>query len=362
MKQIFTLLTIAFVSVFSTKANSQNINEGFETAAEVTNLINSCWTFNNFNYSNSSPITGSGSAVSQLGTLSELVTPELQIPSTLSIAFSYNTVASNTGSKTLKVLLDINGVETILETINLNSATSGNFTASYTNANTPGNNINGSRKVIFRTTSNVSVQIDDLSINAPYTYASGCAFANIPLPIQLISFNGSLVNNKVQLKWFVAENETGSLFEIEKSSDGSNYKSIGIVVLTSKIGTQDYAFNEGIELSGAGYYRLKIVNKNGSVVYSNIVVLKNEQSSTVNSLLVLQNKGAEVTFNYATAKEGIYNVNVYNVNGAKMFATSITMQRGMNAASLRANGLISSGVYVLEVTNGLERSITKFLK
>ena len=362
MKQIFTLLTIAFVLVFSTKANSQNINQGFETAAEVNTLATSCWTFNNFNFTTSSPITGTGSEVSQLGTLSELITPELQIPSSLSINFSYNTVATSGGSKTLKILLDINGVETLLETININSDPSGNFSATYTNANTPGNNINGSRKVIFRVTANASIKFDDLAINAPYTYAGGCAFQSIPLPIQLISFNASLVNNKAQLKWFVAENETGNRFEIEKSTDGTNFTGIGIVLLTSKTGTQDYAFNEGVELTGAGFYRLKIVNKTGAITYSNIVVLKNDKTNIANTLTVLQNKGAEVTFNYTTLKEGTYNVNVYNVNGARMFATSITMQKGMNAASLKAGGLVSSGLYVLEVTNGSERSITKFLK
>ena len=183
-----------------------------------------------------------------------------------------------------------------------------------------------------------------------------------PLPIQLISFSGSLVNNKTQLKWFVAENETGNHFEIEKSSDGTNFKSIGVLLLTSKVGTESYTFNESVELIGTGYYRLKIVNRNGSIAYSNIVLLKNEKIGSTSTLVVLQSKGADLTFNYTTTKESMYNVNVYNVNGAKMFATRMLMQKGMNAASLKTNGLVSSGVYVLEITNGSDRSIIKFIK
>lgn len=362
MKQIFTLTTIVFVLVFSTKANSQNVNEGFETPAEVTNLQNSCWTFNNFNYSNSLPLIGSGSEISQLGTLSEIITPELQIPSSLSISFSYSTVATTGGSKTLKILLDINGVETILESINLASAPSGNFSGVYTNANTPGNNINGSRKLIFRVTSNASVKFDGLNVNAPYTYAGGCAFASIPLPVQLISFNGSLLNNKVQLKWFVAENELGDRFEIEKSNDGRNFSTIGYVLPINNNGTQDYMFNEAIELTGAGYYRLKIVNKSGAVVQSNIVVLKNDKVSTASSLTVLKSKGTSVSFNYTSSTNGTYNVNVFSLTGAKILSTSITMQKGLNATSLEANRLMSNGIYILEVTNGTDRSVTKFIK
>ena len=364
MKTIFTPLAIAFAVLFSTKANSQNVSEGFESSTEVNNLASSCWTFNTFNFSTSpAPIANAGNMVSQLGVLSEIITPELQIPASLLISFKYNTIATGTGSKTLKIFLLINGVETLLENINLNSNPSGTFTpAAYTNANTPGNNINGNRKIIFRVTANASIQFDDLSINAPYFNPGGCAVAMIPLPVQLISFNGSLLNNKAQLKWFVAENELGDRFEIEKSSDGRNFTSIGYVLPTSKNGTQDYMFNEGMALTGAGYYRLKIINKSGAVVYSNIVVLKNENATASNSLVVLQSKGAAITFNYTPAKAGKYYVNVYNSNGAKMFSANITMQQGMNAASLKANGLASSGVYVLEVTNGLDRSITKFLK
>src|SRR5215213_1614203 len=128
MKQIFTLLTALSLTA---AASAQNINEGFNTSAEVTTLVTSCWNFNSVNFSTSSPITGAGSVVSQLGVASEIITPELQIPSTLTVSFNYNTVASVGGSKTLKILLDINGVETILESINLNSTPSGNFSASY---------------------------------------------------------------------------------------------------------------------------------------------------------------------------------------------------------------------------------------
>src|SRR3989337_1535724 len=119
MKQIFTLLTAFFLtSAFSLKANSQNINESFESPAEVTNLVTSCWTLNNFNYTNASPLVGTGgSVVSTQGAPAEIITPELQIPSSLNISFSYNTVTSTGGSKTLKIFVSNNGVETILGTI-----------------------------------------------------------------------------------------------------------------------------------------------------------------------------------------------------------------------------------------------------
>lgn len=363
MKQFFTLSTLVILSLFSSKAISQNVNEGFETPSEVAGLVSSCWTFNGFNYSNVAPLTNTGSMLSPIGTLSEIITPELQIPSTLTISFKYSTISSVSGEKKLQIFLMIGAVKTKIEMFNLTGGTaSGTYSASFTSANTPGQNINGSRKVIIEVSENTSVKIDQLVINAPYTYAGGCAFENITLPLRLLGFQGSLTANKAQLKWSVAENETGDHFEVEKSSDGRNFSTIATVFTTSKAGTDNYTFNEGSELSGTAYYRLKMVNKNGSVSQSRIIVLKNEKAETTNSLVVAKTAGASVTFNYASSKTELYHVNVYNVNGAKLFATGINMQKGNNAASINVDGMASSGVYVLEVVSGGERSITKFLK
>lgn len=302
MKQIFTLLTaLSLISAFSLKANSQNINESFESPSEVTNLVTSCWTLNNFNYTSVSPLVGSGgSVVSTQGASSEIITPELQIPSSLNIAFSYNTVTSTGGSKTLKIFLDINGVETILETINLNSNPSGTFISpSYTNANTPGNNINGSRKIIFRVTANVSLKFDGLTINAPYTYAGGCPFASIPLPVKLLSFQASLSKTQTQLNWTVAENETGNYFEVERSSDGKNFTTVAVVSTTQKQGNEAYIYSEAAQTNA--YYRLRIVNKDKSASYSKVILVKG-QTTTANTVNLYQNPIQEtLAFSFPSA-------------------------------------------------------------
>ena len=106
----------------------------------------------------------------------------------------------------------------------------------YTNANTPGNNINGNRKIIFRVTANVSLKFDGLAINAPYTHPGGCAFESIPLPVKLLSFQGGLSKTQTQLNWTVAENETGNYFEVERSSDGKNFTTVAVISTTQKTG------------------------------------------------------------------------------------------------------------------------------
>ena len=363
MKQIFTLLTaLSLTSAFSLKANSQNINESFESPAEVTNLVTSCWTLNNFNYTNVSPLVGvGGSVVSTQGALSELITPELQIPSALNISFSYSTVTSAGGSKTLKILLDINGTETLLESINLQSSPSGTFApASYTNANTPGNNINGNRKIIFRVTANVSLKLDGLVINAPYTNPGGCPFANIPLPVKLLNFQGGLSKTQTQLNWTVAENETGNYFEVERSSDGKNFTAVAVVSTTQKQGNESYMYNEAAQASA--YYRLRIVNKDKSASYSKVILIKS-QTTTANTVNLYQNPIQEtLNFSFNSTANASNEIAVYNLVGAKVYAEKLLAQKGTNSVSIKLNSHLTSGTYILEVKNSTERSIAKFIK
>ena len=363
MKQIFTLLTaLSLTTAFSLKANSQNINESFESPAAVTNLVTSCWTLNNFNYTNVSPLVGTGgSVVSTQGALSEIITPELQIPSSLDISFAYNTVTSTGGSKTLKIFLEINGTETLLESINLQSNPSGTFTSpSYTNANTPGNNINGNRKIIFRVTANVSVQFDGLTINAPYTYAGGCPFANIPLPVKLLSFQGGLSKAQTQLSWTVAENETGNYFEVERSNDGKNFTTVAVVSTTQKQGNEAYMYNEAAQASA--YYRLRIVNKDRSASYSKVLLIK-AQTTSANTVNLYQNPVHEtLTFSFTSATNASNEIAVYNLIGAKVYTESLLVQKGTNSISIKLNSHLTSGTYILEVRNSTERNVAKFIK
>jgi hypothetical protein len=90
------------------------------------------------------------------------------------------------------------------------------------------------------------------------------------VPAKVISFSGSLSNNKVMLNWTVGENETAERFEIEKSSDGKNFTLAALVFGTDKPETGNYRFYEKAG-SKKIIYRIKLINKNRETHYSTIV-------------------------------------------------------------------------------------------
>lgn len=87
---------------------------------------------------------------------------------------------------------------------------------------------------------------------------------------KLISFNGSLRNDKVILEWAVAENETAYQFEVEKSTDGKNYRLAALVFGSDLPETGSYQFYEKA-VAAKTMYRVKLISKNKQEEYSHIV-------------------------------------------------------------------------------------------
>jgi len=95
------------------------------------------------------------------------------------------------------------------------------------------------------------------------------------LPVRLILFTATPVNNMVQLSWLV-QNENLMSYTIERSADGINFSPIATVMATKEKG---YMVKDSSPLVGNNYYRLKMTDNNEMVKYSGIklVVMKKDK-------------------------------------------------------------------------------------
>jgi hypothetical protein len=106
-----------------------------------------------------------------------------------------------------------------------------------------------------------------------YVYARNSTTGN-PLPVELINFTATPIDNKyIQLSWSTATETDNSGFQIERSTDGSNYQELGWVDGHGTTATQnDYLYSDLTALPGVVYYyRLKQVDVDGHFAYSHIV-------------------------------------------------------------------------------------------
>jgi hypothetical protein len=104
--------------------------------------------------------------------------------------------------------------------------------------------------------------------------------ANTALPVRLADWNGSIINCTARLTWNTISEQSSSHFEIEHSRDGVLFKKAGEVTAKGNSATlQKYGFTVGIE-QGTHWFRLRMVNRDGSFKTSPIILLRNNCGNT----------------------------------------------------------------------------------
>jgi hypothetical protein len=181
------------------------------------------------------------------------------------------------------------------------------------------------------------------------------------LPLQLISFQGNVDNNKAGLQWSVAENETGYSFELEKSFDGIHFTTAALIFTTTKTGAENYSYKESIPQTS--FYRLKMINKDNSISYSKVIRLTVENNAADNQIRILQNPVSSLLqFTYKVSSNESSRVNIYSASGVKVFSTQLLTAKGINTYLLNLKSDITAGIYLLEIINGNERTVSRFIK
>lgn len=197
-----------------------------------------------------------------------------------------------------------------------------------------------------------------------YSYISDSTI----IPVELRSFSSSVATNIVSLSWSTATELNNHGFEIERSSDKTNWRTIGFREgngTTSE--PQQYSYSDKLSdiASAKLYYRLKQIDFNGSFEYfPNVFGIEVEIAPSVFSLS--QNYpnpfNPSTNIKYQIANDSFVSLNVYNSLGEKVatlineFKTagsySVTFSAIGGSASGEDAWNLPSGVYVYTFNAG----------
>jgi hypothetical protein len=115
--------------------------------------------------------------------------------------------------------------------------------------------------------------------NTPASYASNRFVLKITtatgsLPVKLTSFSGEKTEGTSLLKWTTATELNNDHFELQRSNDGLNYTTIGILNGAKNSYTPlTYRFVDAEPFAGINYYRLKQVDVSGKETVSTVITL-----------------------------------------------------------------------------------------
>jgi hypothetical protein len=89
------------------------------------------------------------------------------------------------------------------------------------------------------------------------------------LPVVLTNFKAVKQESTALLTWSTTSESNSEKFVVERSTDGKNWITIGAVNATGNSSEkQDYTFTDNSPESGVNYYRLKMIDLDGSFAYS----------------------------------------------------------------------------------------------
>jgi hypothetical protein len=193
--------------------------------------------------------------------------------------FNSSQIVIGNGSKSSKASFLVSGPGLILN--DKSGVAVGNENDSYTNWSSytysPNIHSNGNAQKTYGTTNN-SFNCGTghaNSCSAPVVYgpsalsSSGAVAINI-LPIVIDQFSAALTGKRtVGLSWDTREETNSSHFDIEHSQDGSVWERIGTVQAQGNSSVlADYSFTDPKPATGNNYYRLNMVDLDGSSRYS----------------------------------------------------------------------------------------------
>jgi hypothetical protein len=199
-------------------------------------------------------------------------------------------------------------------------------------------------------------------------YMKGFNLPNqIVLPIKLESFTAMLNNtgNKVDLRWVTSSEKNSSHFAIEKSTDGNTFSDAGMVFAYGNSSEKiNYTFTDNISGASAKviYYRLRSVDADGHVDYSNTRVIRiSKQTEQTIAIVTYPNPvTTELRITIPTQWQGKQvTYELFNPNGsaAKRLNTANSSQtETLDLAKL------APGFYMVKVSCGNETATQKIVK
>ena len=178
------------------------------------------------------------------------------------------------------------------------------------------------------------------------------------LPVRLVSLSASQVGNSVQLLWETSWEQNSAYFAIERSADAREFGTVGRVNAIGQSSSQQrYSFLDEMPLSTTAYYRLRMVDIDGSVDYSRIVAVS--EGSTQPLLHLLSNPITDQTISVRLQNWTASDLRLVNSQGQPLPFSVINASTGL--VSLQPLQPLIKGVYILMAQQGSQRQSVRVL-
>jgi hypothetical protein len=194
------------------------------------------------------------------------------------------------------------------------------------------------------------------------------AGASSSLPVEYLSFKANKQGEQTLLNWSTAAELNNSHFELERSLDNKDFKSIGLIKGSGTTNMEsNYSFiDETPSLNMINYYRIKQVDLNGQHSYS-LILPVNFNNTNISDIfgsgrnIMIYPVPASNILNISTedTNNTSVSINVHDIAGSLLISTDTVLDKkvALNIESL------ASGIYFIEIRDGNQTLFnSKFIK
>jgi len=181
------------------------------------------------------------------------------------------------------------------------------------------------------------------------------------LKTNLTNVSGVLKNSYGIIDWTSSNEETGIQYNIEKSSNGTNFEVIGSVNGKAPKGFgENYSFTDPVQLKVVTYYRIAI-KENGQIKYSRTILLSPaaiefEVKNVVNPF------DSQLSFDLIAPADGTVKISILDNYGRTIKSINHNVYKGVTPVKLNDHGAISNGIYSLKVEYGTVSVFKRMIK
>ena len=189
---------------------------------------------------------------------------------------------------------------------------------------------------------------------------AGCDL--ITVPVKLLSFTAVGTGNNANIAWQTTNEINSKFFELQRSENGSKFSAIATLPAAGHSSeTKKYTFTDVDIPSGANYYRLKMVDLDGTVSYSQVVKVISTGNTFILTNAYPKPALSQLSITWNAPSGGKTTANIYDYAGRMIMSRQFATATGMNYTQLAVSQL-PKGQYLLKMMKDGETIVTQFSK
>ncbi len=186
------------------------------------------------------------------------------------------------------------------------------------------------------------------------------------LPAKLLSFTASLKNDVTSLVWESENEQNFSHYEIErKGGSGSSFEKIGTKDALNSTNKNAYSYSDNVSAvtDNALYYRLKMVDEDGTYLYSQTVMVRKDGKALQGVKISPNpaNGASDVTVRFDAPAAAMVNIRVVDMSGRILLEQQNRASAGTNSVTINNIRSLQPGMYLVQLKNGEQLETTKLV-